>query len=214
MKKIAYMPLSLAFSLLLLGGCGGEKKAETKENSEVIKTPQFLEPDSYFEKAIEYLDAGDKNGAIEQIAAAVEYINSIEVQSDTIHTEIIEFSISSLSELSDGILDGSITSSEPLRDEFSSIDRSLGTYHLRIIEAWIANETNDQKSLRRMHKALVRTSFALDHAGLQLTELEQQELDKAKKDVLEAEKATLTLWQKVRATIKKYNNRLQENSNR
>ncbi|UXP32331.1 hypothetical protein N6H18_18490 [Reichenbachiella agarivorans] len=207
-KSIAYMPLSLAFSLVILVGCGS--KNETTTDPVVA---EFLEPDSYFEKAIVSFDQGDSLLAVAQIDSAIAFIASVEVKSDTVHTDIIEFSISDLTGLSQRIISGTITSSDQMKDTFSDIDRSLGMYHLHVIEAWILNETNDQESIERMHRALTRTSYALAHADLRLTDDELQELSKAKADVQAAEKATLPLWKRIKATIEVFNQRMDDNSN-
>ena len=209
-KKITIMPWTLALSLLLLGGCGAEKKANETDNTALSA---YLEPDIYFEKAIEYLEADDIESSLSEIDKAAKFINTIIIKNDSIHANIIEFALGELDDLSDVIINDSLPSTSQLRDVFSSIDLSISRYHFVAIEDWIKNEKNDKWSLERMRRALFRTQYAINHAEIQLTEEEEKELSKAIEDVAKADRASLSLWQRLKATQEKFDRLVQENSN-
>jgi hypothetical protein len=198
------MPLILALALLTPGGYGGNKKeAKEGENAiEAVEVIDYLEPDNYFQKAIVHFENGNKEAAVDMISSAAEFIESVVVEGDTLHANIIEFALGELDDLTEEIQNGNVSSPEQLRMVFASVDQSIGIYHMTVIESWVINETNDERSLRRMHRALTRTGYALDHSGLILAELEEEELAKAKEDVLKADKASHDLWKRVKAKIK------------
>jgi len=104
-------------------------------------------------------------------------------------------------------------SSDQLGEVFSSINRSVGMYHLLVIEDWVINETNNDSSLNRMHHALVRMDYALEYVALELTEFEKAELTELKEDVLKAEKATDKLWERSKKKLNELNKLLEENEN-
>jgi hypothetical protein len=162
-KKITTMPWTLALALLLLGGCGAEKKANETENTALSA---YLAPDIYFEKAIEYLEADNIEASLSEIHEAAKFMNSIIIKNDSIHANIIEFALGELDDLSDVIINDSLPSTSQLRDVFSSIDLSISRYHFLAIEDWIKNEKNGKRSLERMHRALIRTQYAINHAEI------------------------------------------------
>jgi hypothetical protein len=215
-NKYTLMHLSLALSLLLLGGCGSEKKTTQNQDKgkERIDLPEYLEPDSYFNEAIGHFEAGEMEDVANQIKLAIDYVGNVVIKDDTLHNSIIEFAVADLNDLLDNIGDSSITTTtDQLRETFAGVDGSIGRYHLTVIEDWIVNETNDERSLRRMHRSLIRTEYAIEHANIQLTDEEKAELEKAKTDVLKAEKASHSLWKRIKTLVKTFEDRVEENSN-
>lgn len=206
------MPLFLAVFILSLGGCENKKKTESTSSEEMIVV-EFLEPDNFFNEAMLAFDNGDMELAFEKIFEATTFINSVTVENDTVHADVINFAVVELNELSEGILEGAITSTDEMKEVFVSVDKSIGMYHLLVIEDWVINETNDEESLNRMHRALIRTEYALGHAELEITEMEAEEIAKAKTDVAKAEKASHDLWKQIKKRLKALNARLDENVN-
>ena len=211
-KKFINVPLCLTLVLLILGGCGGKNKADNN-SQEIIEVIDFLEPDNYFEEAFTFFEEGDREATVDMISAASEFIQSIVIKNDTFYSPIIEVAVNKLGQLSEDILNGEVTSSDQLGEVFSSINRSVGMYHLLVIEDWVINETNNDSSLNRMHHALVRMDYALEYVALELTEFEKAELTELKEDVLKAEKATDKLWERSKKKLNELNKLLEENEN-
>lgn len=214
MKNSILLPLTfmvVGASLIFLTACSTKKSSDKKSSQANVTV--FPEPDIYFNNAIAAFESNDIPKVLEQIALAKKFTASVLINNDTLHASVIEFAIADLEELQQRIKEGKSYSSNQMRIVFSGVDQSIGTYHIYVVEAWIANEEYSEKVLNRVNRAIVRTENAIKFSDMSLTEDEEQELALAKKDLAKAEKITHSNWSLIKAKLMKINQMLEENEN-
>ncbi|MEQ8905285.1 hypothetical protein [Ekhidna sp.] len=215
MKSIKSISLiAIAIQLMVMSCTNKNKETSSYEDKmDQEAKAEYLDPDNLFADAITRFENGDLISVKNDIEEAIVAMRNTIIAGDTVHAEVIEFAISDLQNLSDKIsTDGSV-SPEELRGAFASADGSLGMYNLLVIEDWVLNEQKNKETLQRMHTAIVRTQYAINHANLPMSEEEKQELAQAKQDVAKAEQADHTFWKNLKKKLSDINRRLEENEN-
>ncbi|MEO9804742.1 MAG: hypothetical protein ABJF04_15915 [Reichenbachiella sp.] len=212
MKTIKKLPLTMIIALGIIGcGCQNKKNNIADEKKEVPSNV-YLEPDTFFKQAIASFENGDMATTYKQIGLAIDFIKKSEVEGDTVHIEMLDFAIEDLTELQSRVLDTLVSDIEDLKDLFSKTDISLALYHIDIVSDWVGDEINNERSLRRMHKALVRAEYALAHKKITLNDEEKLELIKTKSDVVNADQPSLPLWESVKIKLEQLNDKIEENT--
>lgn len=214
MKNLIQSPISFiivgTFLVLAIGCSTNKSKDKSVSQADVTIFP---EPDIYFNNALVAFESNDIPTMLEQIALAKSFTASVVISEDTIHASVIEFALADLGELQKNLKDGKTYTSDQIRAIFSGVDQSIGMYHIYVVEAWIANEQYSEKVLNRVNRAVIRTENAIKFSSMTLTEVEEQELALAKKDLAKAEKITHSNWSAIKAKLLKMNQLLKENEN-
>ena len=215
MKSLKNLTFIALFIQIIAVSCTNKNKETSKYEDQMDQEAkvEYLDPDNLFTDAITKFENGDQTSVMNDIEEAIVAMKNVMVEGDTIHTEVVEFAVADLRDLSDRISGGGSVSVEELRSTFASADGSLAMYNLLVIEDWVLNEQKDKETLQRMHNAIVRAQYAVNHANLPMTEEEKQELAKAKHDVANAERADHTFWKNLKKKLSDINQKLEENEN-
>jgi len=159
----------------------------------------------------------DKNfeAFAEDIDNAVFFLKSLNFDKDTIHWKILELAVLQLEGLQEGASNGSITDLDVLRMVFFKTDQSITAYHLAIVKTYFHEVNEKKQGLERLQRALIRLDNSIQYHTYEFTEQELVNLAAIRKEIANADKPTLQLWNKVNAffnrTGQKTKNQFSEN---
>jgi hypothetical protein len=215
MKSLRNLTFIALFTQIIAVSCTNKNKETSKyeEKMDQEAKAEFIDPDNLFADVVHQFENGNLTSAKHDIEEAIVAMKEVIIEGDTIHADVIEFALSDLQNLSNKISSHGSVSTEELRSTFASAEGSLGMYNLLIVEDWVLNEKKNKETLQRMHTAIVRTQYAINHANLPMTEEEKQELAQAKRDVSQAEQADHTFWKSLMNKLSEIGRRFEENSN-
>ncbi len=197
--------VGLAFALVI-SGCNDGTKLDSDKEIDVLM--ELEKPDMYFQGAVERFTEGNLTEAAELVDDAITFIDGLQIEGDLRYSEILDYLETELGQLRDDVADGNIDDVAKLYTTFASVDRSLATYHLRVVEEFYWLGGDSQEGLERLTRALIRIDHASQYQGFELSDEEKDEIQALKTALKDAERSNPALWKRTSAIIKKVNKSL------
>lgn len=209
-------PLTLLTIALIAMMLGCSKPSKSEEQSKTIEEEanvEFIAPDNFFAEAITDFEEGAQDKTLQAIENAKVAIKDIVIKGDTVYSDIITKATNQLDSLETDLKNGVVVEVSAVRNTFSVVDREIARYNVDVVEDWARHGTNNEESLRRMHEAMVRIEYALNHSQIELSEYDSISVALAKRDLLKAEKVSSSLWEKVKASLSELNRKFDSGTN-
>lgn len=165
----------------------------------------FLEPDIYFDQAMEYFNEGRMTDASESIHEAVDFIRTLTLQEDTLHTQLLYVASTELTQLSEEVGAGNITNSQVLYQVFTQVNLAIVAYQLTIVEEFYWMGGDKKEGLERLFQALLRIEYAMYYNDFELSSGDESRLENLRMEILKAQRSSPELWKKIDKLIRDMN---------
>ncbi len=210
MKNLNWL---IPFVILLVVSCSGNSSKEEKKTIQEEAQVAFIKPDNHFAEAITNFENGETELVLNKIKAAKNSIQEIIIEGDTVYTSIIETALAQLDTLEGNISQGKNVSVSDLRRVFSKVDAEIARYEVDVVEDWARHGSNNEESLQSMHRAMVRIEYALNHSQIELSEYDSIAVALAKRELIQAEKVSGNLWEKIKSNLQELNRKFDSGTN-
>lgn len=198
MKRIV---LSVAIMVLFIAGCSNPSKTQVESGLSVEN--EISEPDSYFADAINHFNEGDLEAASESIEDGIFFIRTTGAVEDTLHADMLGFAIEELESLKADLDETNVQDASKLLTVFSSVDRTLASYHLSIVETYFWDGSDSGEGLRRLEDALERITYAAKYKAYPLTEEQQDLINGLIITLQEEDQSSPDTWKRTNSIVKK-----------
>ncbi len=197
MKKFIHF----AWFALLLVRCTNDPP-KFIEDVDLLTSSEITQPDDYFEQSLQHFRNGDMASTLESLEDATFFLATEADSGDTVHQETMNFAIGELESLKAGIEEGSIIRDKELLAAFSSVDRTIASYHLGLVETYYWNGGENKEGLSKLLAAVKRITYAAQYQNYPLTEEEEAVIASITSLLEEAERSSPEIWEETNDVVK------------
>ncbi|MDW3193037.1 MAG: hypothetical protein R8G66_11755 [Cytophagales bacterium] len=205
MKKFIHF----AWFALLLVGCTNDPPRFI-EDADSLAGSEITQPDGYFGQSLQHFRNGDMASTFESLEDAIFFLATEADSEDTVHKETMDFAIGELESLKASIEEGSIIRDKELLATFSSVDRTIASYHLGFVETYYWNGGENKEGLNKLLAAVVRITYAAQYQNYPLTEEEQAIIASITSLLEEAERSSPEIWEETNGVVKQFKKALKK----